>query len=400
MKAAFWLAAFGIGLPVYSYAVYPVLLFLLAAVVQTARDAFYLLSRGDRRSRAGDLPFVTLIISAHNEEATIARTLQSAIDQDYPKDRLEILIGSDGSEDRTNEIVKSFESQGVRLAAFSERRGKLSVLMDCVGMARGEVLALSDANTLLRRDALKMIARHFQRPGIGGVCGELRLTTPEGGEADEGLYWRYEQILKLLESRLDSTLGANGAIYAVRRELFPKLAPNLITDDFVIPMKVRARGFRVIYDPEAVALEEAPAQAGDEFRRRLRIGAGNWQALWQCWTVLLPWKGFVAFAFFSHKLLRWLAPFMMIAGLIANLYLLDGLFWRYVLGAQILFYAAAGLGWLFHRLRLPQGPLRIVWYFAMINVALGVGLLRGVFGLQRAAWNRTSRAPARDEAVS
>jgi cellulose synthase/poly-beta-1,6-N-acetylglucosamine synthase-like glycosyltransferase len=400
MKAAFWLAAFGIGLPIYSYAVYPVLLFLLAAVAQTARDAWYLLSRAERRSRAGDPPSVTLIIAAHDEETAIEKTVRGALALDYPRDRLEILIGSDGSTDRTNEIVRRFETEGVRLLAFPERRGKISVISDCAAAARGDILALSDANTLLKPDALGMIARHFQRPRIGGVCGELRLTTPEGGEADEGLYWRYEQILKLLESRLDSTLGANGAIYAVRRELFPTLSANLITDDFVIPMKVRERGFRVVYDPEAIAVEDAPARAGDEFRRRLRIGAGNWQALGRCWRMLMPWNGFAAFAFFSHKFLRWFAPFMMTAGFIANLFLLDEAFWRWALGAQVAFYAAAAAGWLFHRLRLPQGPLRIVWYFVMINLALGIGLTRGMLGLQRAAWQRTSREPARNEAAS
>ncbi len=143
--------------------------------------------------------------------------------------------------------------------------------------------------------------------------------TAEGRPAEEGVYWRYEVTLKILENRLNAVLGANGAIYAVRRQLFPDLPRNLITDDFVIPMKVRAGGRRVVYDPEAVAMEEAPASMGSEFRRRVRIGAGNWQALGQCAPLLLPQKGFVAFSFWSHKVLRWATPFLLVAAFAANL---------------------------------------------------------------------------------
>ncbi len=189
-------------------------------------------------------------------------------------------------------------------------------------------------------------------------------------------------------------LGANGAIYAMRRELFPAMTARLITDDFVIPMKVRSRGFRVLYDPEAVALETAPAGVEDEFRRRVRIGAGNWQALWYCRDLLLPWKGFVSLAFWSHKVLRWFAPFLLVAGLAANACLLGTAFWRVIFALQLAFYAAAAAGYALRRMRLPAGPLRIAHYFVAINLALALGLARGMLGRQRAAWERTSREAA------
>lgn len=391
MTATFWIALLGIGLPVYSYIGFPVLLFLLASVVQMGRDAYYLVSRSERRRRSKHVPRVTLVIAAYNEEKVIERTLTTCLALDYPRDSLEILVGSDGSADRTEEIVRQFEDRGVRLLAFRERRGKLSVLKDTVAQATGEVLVFSDANTLLQPDALRRIVRHFNNPAIGAVCGELRFYSPDGARKDEGLYWRYEQILKMLESRLDSTLGANGALYAMRRDSFPALPARLITDDFVIPLRVRSTGRRVIYDPEAVALEEAPSGLHDEFKRRVRIGAGNWQALWYCRDLLLPWKGFVSFAFWSHKVLRWFAPFCLLAGLIANAFLLSSRFWQVVLALQVAFYGAAAAGYLLSKLHLPAGPLRIVHYFVTINLALGIGMARGLLGRQKAAWQRTAR---------
>ncbi len=394
-RVAFCVAVVCLGLPAYAYVGYPVILFLAASVSQTCRDAFYILSRRDRRSKAKRLPSVSIIIAAHNEESVIEKTLSNCLELRYPSERLEIVLGSDGSTDRTVEIAKEFEKRGVRVIAFTARRGKLAVIRDCAEQARGEVLVFSDANTLLHRDAIHHLVRHFRDPVIGAVCGELRFVTPEGMLRNEGLYWRYETALKILESRMDSVLGANGAIYAVRKELFPSLPPGIITDDFVVPMKVRSRGFRVIYDPEALAMEESPSTVKDEFRRRMRIGAGNWQALWHCRALLLPWKGFVSFAFWSHKVARWFTPFLLLLGLAANLLLMSNMVWRGVLAAQLAFYAAAALGSALRRSGLPIGPLRLAFYFVVINAALAVGLVRGLLGAQSGTWQRTAREPLR-----
>ena len=391
MKAAFWVAVIGIGIPLYAYILYPIILFVLAAFVQTGRDLAYLVLRSDRRRRSERRPKVSIILAAYNEEQAIERTIRNCLAADYPRDRVEIIIGSDASTDRTVEIARRFQDQGVRVLAFPERRGKLAVISDCAQQATGDILVLSDANSLLDASAVRLLVRHFENPAVGAVCGELRLTASNGTPADEGFYWRYEVILKTLESRMDSALGANGAIYAIRRELFPNLSTRLITDDFVIPMKVRSRGFRVLYDPEATATEEAPAGVSDEFHRRMRIGAGNWQALWHCANLLLPWKGFVSFAFWSHKVLRWFSPFLMAAALVANVALISDPIWRIVLWLQVAFYGTAALGYTLGRLRLPAGPFRIISYFVAINLALGIGLIRGVLGLQSASWRRTAR---------
>jgi len=387
---AWMIAALGLGLPVYSYCGYPALLFLLASAVQAWRDLTYLWRRTDRRCRWEGLPSVSVIIAAHNEEAVIEAKLRNTLVLRYPRERLEIIVGSDGSDDATEDIVRRFADQGVRLLAFHERRGKLSVLNDCVREAKGEILLFSDANTMLEPDALTRLVRHFADPGVGVVCGELRLQ----GERRETAYWHFEVTLKFLESRLDSALGANGAIYAMRRALYPFPPKHLITDDFVIPMMARMRGYRIRYDPEALAHEEVTGNAGHEFRRRVRIGAGNFQALWCCRSLLLPWKGFVSLCFWSHKVLRWFTPFLLVTGLVASLCMIRTLPGRVLVAAQAGFYLLALLGHLLTRVGLHLTLLRLPGYFLLINAGLACGLFELLLGRQKAAWERTARSAA------
>lgn len=381
----------GLGLPFYSYVAYPVLLFATAAFVQVARDVHFLLYRGERRRRSDNKPAVSIIMSAYNEEAVIAQTLEACLESDYPADRLEVVVGLDGCSDDTARIARRYADRGVRVCEFEERRGKVSVLKDCVRQATGDVLVFTDANTRIEPGAVQKLVRHFDNEDVGAVCGELRLERSESGENQEDFYWRYEVALKTLESRLNGVLGANGSLYALRRELFPDVAPDIVTDDFVIPMKVKQQGYDVTYDPEAVAREKAAGSVGDEYRRRVRIGAGNWQALTRCASLLLPWKGFSSFAFWSHKVFRWFAPFLLGMALVANLFLLDWLPGQIALALQLIFYGAAAGGYLLQKYDLPAGPLRLPAYFVTLNVALAIGLLRGAAGLQGAAWGRTAR---------
>lgn len=397
MSVAFWIVMLGLGLPAYCYVGYPLILFLAAAVVQAARDARFLVTRRERRSRTASRPFVSIIMAAYNEEDVIGQTLEQCIGVDYPSDRLEIIVGSDGSTDGTVEVAGRYQGAGVTVVAFPKRRGKLAVITDCAARANGEILLFTDANTRLSEEAVTRLVRHFKDPKVGVACGELRLRDPDADRVQEGTYWRYEVILKILESRTDSVLGANGAIYAVRKELFPELDSDLITEDFVIPMKIRARGYRVLYDPEAVATEPASPGMWHEFRRRMRIGAGNWQALWECKSLLLPWKGFVSLSFWSHKVLRWLTPFLLVIALAGNVLLLPSILWRSVLGVQLLFYACALAGGVLASLEISIRPLRLATYFVVINAALGIGLVRGMLGLQRPTWRRTARGPVPSE---
>ena len=385
--AAWIVIIVGLGIPAYAYAGYPILLFLLASVVQVTRDVCYLLGRRERRTAWDELPSVTMIVAAYNEEDVIEAKVRNFLELEYPPDRFRLIVGSDGSKDRTLEIVAGFDDERVQLEAFGERRGKLAVLNDCVGRAECDILVFSDANTLLRPDALRKLVRHFRDPKIGAVCGELRL---EGG-GGETAYWRYEMVLKLLESKLDSTLGANGAIYAMRRSLYPFPPPWLITDDFVIPMTARAKGYTIRYDPEAVAREETAPSAGHEFRRRIRIGSGNFQALWFCRSLLLPWKGFVSFSFWSHKVARWFTPFLLAAALVANVLLVREPAGRVVFACQAAFYVMALLGWFLGRIGLRTRLFRIMWYFVLINAGLACGFFQWLLGRHKVTWRRTLR---------
>ena len=244
MTAAAWTTLIALAIPAYAYAGYPIILFVAAAFVQLARDARYLLSRLERRRRSTRTPTVSIIVAAHNEETVIKQAIRNLLSLDYPADLIELIVGSDGSSDRTVQLAIETGDRRLHVEDFPDQRGKLAVLKDCAQMARGEILVFSDANTLLNRDAVKQLVRHFDDPLVGAVCGELRFTDSEGRTTHEGFYWRYELTLKMLESRIDSSLGANGAIYAVRTELFPDVPEHLITEDFVIPMRIRPRGDR------------------------------------------------------------------------------------------------------------------------------------------------------------
>jgi cellulose synthase/poly-beta-1,6-N-acetylglucosamine synthase-like glycosyltransferase len=373
-----WVTVFFVsaGVIVYSYAIYPLLLALVPV------------RRCKELPEPTEWPFVSMLISVYNEEKHITQRIENLLALDYPPDKIEILIGSDGSTDGTNELVRRFNDPRVRLHEFEQRSGKPSVLNRLIPQTRGELLAFSDANALFATDALQKLARHFRDPRIGGVCGRL-LFHGETSETDEGPYWKLETYLKTRESALDSCLGANGAIYAVRKSCWPGIPDNTFVDDFVIGMRVREQGVRVVYDREAVATEELPQSVGHEMTRRIRIGAGDFQALFLCWRSLLPWRGFHSLAFWSHKVLRWLSPFFMVAALISNIALLPRPLFTVLLALQLVFYALAIVG------ALRRGR-KIVWfsaphYFVTINLALLLGFFRFITGTQQAAWKRTAR---------
>src|SRR5205085_1732560 len=219
-------------------------------------------------------------IAAHNEESVIGARLTNALAMDYPRQKLEIIVASDGSVDRTAEIVRRFAGQGVRLLDSSVRRGKATVLNEAICEANGQIVLLSDANTHTDPSAARLLVRWFTDPKIGAVCGRLILIDPASGKNVDGLYWKYETQLKKHESRLGALLGSNGAIYAIRREVYCPIPDGTIVDDFVIPLLAKLRrGCQIVYDWDAIAREESAAGVASEFKRRARIGAGGWQAL-------------------------------------------------------------------------------------------------------------------------
>lgn len=373
------------GLLIYTYAAFPGLLWLLS-----------LLPRRTQRERGdpAEWPDVSIVISAYNEETIIAERLRNLLELRYPRERLEILVGSDASEDRTCEIVRAWEPHGIHLVAFRQRRGKAAVLNDLVPRARGELIVLTDANTFFHPEAVRELVRALRRyPSACAVVGRLDLRSSAATGNLDGAYWRYETWIKMLESGFGCVLGANGAIYALRRERYQPLPPGTIGDDFLIPMLMRLRsGGQVFFVPTARAWEVSPERVRDEFRRHVRLGAADLQALIWTWPLLLPWRGMLAVTYFSHKVLRWLGPWFMLLGFGANLALLGSPVFRLLFAGQLLFYGL-GLGAaLVHRVPILGLAASGVRYFLVLNAALLLGFARYALGVARPFWATTPRS--------
>ena len=313
IAATFWTCG---ALVVYTYAVYPALIWWLSR--RFGR------SSGAPACDPEPWPEVTLLIAAYNEEEVIEERIRNALAMDYPRDRIEIVIGLDGCTDDTAAIVRRYDDRGVRLLDYrpATRQG----LRAQRGHGRDQW-----------PDRLDVRREHGDRsssgaparplvpgPGVGAVVGRLVLTDPRSGSNADGLYWKYETFLKRCEGRLGALLGANGAIYAIRRDLYVPIPPETIIDDFVIPLLAKLRsGCAIVYECDAVAREETPADVSSEFHRRARIGAGGFQSIGMLWRLLDPRRGWVAFTFFSHKVLRWFCPFFLIGLLASNALLWD-----------------------------------------------------------------------------
>ena len=375
---AFWAAAV---LLAQTYFLYPLWLLLLARVRP---------GRTGAPPRPTDWPMVSLVVAAHDEAECIGEKLKNSLALDYPADRLEVLIGSDGSTDGTDAIVAGQLDHRIRLSA-APRAGKTSVLNRCIPQARGEIVVLSDANTRIEPGALKALVRHFEDGDVGAVCGRLQLYNPTRAEYEESAYWKYESWLKALEGTQGAVVGANGGLYALRRDLFSPLPPSTIVDDFVIPLRLLDEGYEILYEPAALAWEETTEDYGREFGRRARIAAGNFQSLGLVPGLLSPLRGFPAFAFWSHKVLRWCAPALMLVALTANLLLLGQPFYRLTLAAQLGFYALAWLGSLSVGPSLLRRIAGVAYYFVTMNLAIVVGFWRFLRNSQAAAWERTAR---------
>jgi cellulose synthase/poly-beta-1,6-N-acetylglucosamine synthase-like glycosyltransferase len=363
----------------YAYLGYPGLLWLLGKVTR---------ARSSRAGEPTEWPTVSIIVSAYNEEQVIRDRLRNLLELDYPRERLEFLIGSDGSSDLTARIVESYADGAMRLVAFPERRGKASVVNDLVARARGDVVILTDANTFFQPDAVRaLVTALWRHPTACAVVGCLELRSPTAAGNLDGTYWRYETWLKTLESHFGSVLGANGAIYAFHRARYRPLPGEAIVDDFLIPMLMRLDGGgEVFFVPAACAYETSPTQVRHELRRRVRIGAGDLQALLWTWRLLLPWKGMVAFSYFSHKVLRWLGPWLLLTGFAANLFLLGSPFFKWLFLGQLAFY---GLGVFAPVVRSAASAAR---YFIALNAGLGLGFVRFALGLQRPFWSTAPRS--------
>jgi cellulose synthase/poly-beta-1,6-N-acetylglucosamine synthase-like glycosyltransferase len=390
LETIFWCC---VGAGLYHYAGYPLLLFVLAQCSQAKSDLSYLLHRRERRSVLVPdyVPRVALLVSVYNEESVIAAKVTNALRINYPEDRLEIMFGLDAPDDSTPEVLAAIQSSRIRVIGYENRRGKLAVLCDLAQRTSAEILLLTDANTMLDGNCLRHLVRHFRDPRVGAVSGEeIRVVATGTDPTAESLYWRYESAVKLLENRLNCTLGGNGSVLAVRHSLFRPTKQSIV-EDFQIPLEIRFQGHRVIYDPEAIAVEEIAPTFSAQFARRVRIGAGNYQTLLSHPKYLNPFQGLLSWSFFSHRVLRWCVPILMITAFGSSILLATRLGFALLFAAQLSFYLMAVLGyWLKKNNKRPRwlgGPL----YFCTMNLALLLGLVRYLRGRQTLAWKSTPR---------
>ncbi len=356
VEIVFWASA---GLLVYTMAGYPAVLWLVTR------------GRGEVAAPAqaqapAELPPVSVIVAAHNEEESIASCVAAVLAGDYPREQLEVVVASDGSTDRTADRASA---AGADVLVEVPRGGKVAALNAAVERSRGEVLAFADANARWEPDALRRLVERLADPDVGYVCGQLRLEGQDGAN-QEGLYWRYEMAVRRLESRLAGVTAGNGAINAVRRDAFIALEPTR-GQDISFPFEITRRGRRAVYEPAAVAREAMTSTLGSEFARKRRMHAGSWATILR--HHMLSPAGYppaYAFEIASHRGLRYAAPFLHLAALATNLVLLGrGAIYAVTLGLQLALLAAAALAPL-----LPVRPLQIARYYVAVTAASAAGL--------------------------
>ena len=387
LKITFWLLAF---LLIYPYLIYPALLKLLIKLGFRA---------GQLAENIAELPRATFIISAFNEEAVIGEKLRNTLEIDYPADKFEVIVISDACDDRTDEIVNEWAEKDprIRLVRQNERRGKTAGLNKGVAVATGDFIVFSDANAMYKRDAIRELVKNFATPEVGYVMGAALYTdTEDGGESaeSEGLYWQFELMLKKLESEFYSVVGGDGAIYAIRRELFFELRDDDI-NDFVNPLQIVAKGYRGIFNPRAICHEDTAEDFSKEFKRKRRIANRSWRAVKRT----IGWYRFPRDAKFlwelvSHKVIRWFSMPMIIALFLATLALFtQNIFYEVALAGQIYLFAAAFLGAYLDKkqLTIPK-IIYLPYYFYFVYYAAMLGIWDERKGIKHAVWNHVRDA--------
>ncbi|HEX8090601.1 MAG TPA: glycosyltransferase family 2 protein [Blastocatellia bacterium] len=356
----------------------------------------YALSRAfGRRVKAADItPKISVIIAAYNEETDIARKIEETLALDYPPERLEVIVASDCSTDRTDEIVRGFADRGVILHRRPERLGKTSAQNHAMQVSTGEILVFSDATTRYEPDALRKIVRSFADPEVGCVTGNVVYVDRSATAVGLGLrsYWGYEFFIKQCESRLGSLLGVCGCLYAVRRSAYVQLDHDM-SSDFVIASEIHLQGLRTVYDPEAVSSEDTNKRSREEFRMRVRIIEQTMSALYRYRRVLnLRKHRMFAFQMICHKALRYAVPFFLILAFVANLLLLsEGWVYQLAFAGQAAFYLVALVGWLCDGAGVRLGPLAFPYYFVLSNAASIVAFKKFIGGESHVTWE-----PARE----
>ena len=341
----------------------------------------------------GEWPTVAVLIPAYNEETVIERKLENTLALDYESDKLQIYLGNDGSTDRTGDIAHNFEVERLTVVDLPGRSGKSGVYNRLLEQTDADIVVFTDANVLLDRLALRKLVRHFADPRVGVVGGAKYIQLPSAARSvrGEALYGRFENALRARESAVGGMSGALGSLMAMRRRLYHPYAPGSLNDDTVPAIWATLEGLRNVYDLDAKSFEESGRTVREEFSRRMRIGAGNWQTLFRYLRVMHPRYGIAGYTYFSHKVLRWIFPFLMLLALSMSILLRAEPVYRLALTAQLIGYGAALIGWIGDVLSVRVPLLASLYHFVALNVGLLIGFFVYLGGIRSSAWERTER---------
>ena len=390
LEIIFWIC---LALVIYTYVGYGVLLYFLVRIKR--------LFAGQSVQSAVEeenLPEVTFLVCAYNEQDTVEMKIKNSRDLDYPKDKLHLVWVTDGSNDKTNELLAQYDD--VEVMFEPQRRGKTAALNRGLALVKTSIVIMTDANTFVNKGAVREVVRLMSDPKVGCVAGEKRVLAKTEGEIaaeGEGLYWKYESALKRLDSELYSAMGAAGEFCAVRKELCKPMPNNTLLDDFIMSMLIVKQGYRIAYTSDAYAMEFGSASLEEEAKRKRRIAAGGLQSIWWLKDMMLPWKNaVVAFQLTSHRFLRWsITPVALMALIPLNVALIftnGGTLYNIIWYLQILFYAAAYLGYAMASKGRKNKLLYIIYYFLFMNINVFRGMIYLMRNGNTGAWEKVKRS--------
>jgi cellulose synthase/poly-beta-1,6-N-acetylglucosamine synthase-like glycosyltransferase len=392
LKIIFWVFLFII---VYTYVGYGILLFVIIKIRR-----FFKIGKKKVIDSSYE-PEVTLFIAAYNEKDYVAAKMKNTSALDYPKNKLKIVWVTDGSDDGTPYLLKDFKHTTVH--HLDERNGKIGAMNRGMAFVKTPIVIFSDANTNLGKESIRRIVNLFNDPTVGCVSGEKRIVDKESdvaAGAGEGIYWKYESALKKWDAELYSVVGAAGELFAIRTALYKQVEKDTILDDFIISLRVAQEGYTIQYDPEAYAIETASANVKEEFKRKIRISAGGIQSIVRLRSLLNIFKfGTLSFQYISHRVLRWsltplclilLIPVLTILAANEGLFSFD--FYSILFWLQLLFYAAAVLGWFLENRETRVKILFVPYYFFIMNLSVVLGFFRYIQKSQSVNWERSKRA--------
>lgn len=387
MIIAFWISLFVI---IYTFIGYGIVLYIFVKLKR-------LFTKPVNYGIASDLPTVTILVAAYNEEELIVEKVNNTLALNYPKDILQILFITDGSTDKTVEKIEN--CNGVTVLHQDGRAGKMAAIKRAIPFINGAITIFTDANTFLNKDAVLELVKHYQNPKVGAVAGEKRIFVEEKADASsagEGFYWKYESALKKWDYELYSNVGAAGELFSIRTSLYQPVESDTIIDDHMIAMRIAEKGYIIAYEPNAYATETASANTKEELKRKIRIAAGGMQSILRLKKAANPfYYPVLTFQYISHRVLRWtITPLLLIAVFVLNVYIvlnLDTLIYQLILCGQISFYLLSIMGWLFESKNIRIKVFFIPYYFCVMNYAVLAGIIRYFKKNQSAAWEKSQR---------